>query len=231
LSLLGRLVSGLLGDRGSGLELLKLVVASESAFRESALQLALRVMDRASAREWLKGLVQYPARFRDVVIGTGITGDPMYIPWLIRQMETPALSRIAGEAFTLVTGVNIAYEDLEGERPEGFETGPMENPENEDVAMDPDEDLPWPDPKKIQSWWDANKGHFQAGVRYLVGKPITMEHCQHVLISGYQRQRIAVALELSSMQPGTGHCSRFGHQAGGSNGCLKCDPERCRWFL
>jgi uncharacterized protein (TIGR02270 family) len=67
----------LLGDRGNGLELLKLAVASESAFRESALQLALWVMDGASAREWLKGLVQYPDRLRDVVIGTGITGDPM----------------------------------------------------------------------------------------------------------------------------------------------------------
>jgi uncharacterized protein (TIGR02270 family) len=192
----------LLGDRGNGLELLKLAVAPESAFRESALQLALRVMDGASAREWLKGLVQYPDRLRDVVIGTGITGDPMYIPWLIKEMEIPALARIAGEAFTLTTGVNIAYEDLEGERPEGFETGPTENPEDEDVAMDPDEDLPWPDPRKIQSWRDTNKGRFQAGVRHLVGKPITVEHCQRVLASSYQRQRIAAALELSLIQPG-----------------------------
>ncbi len=192
----------LLGDRGNGLELLKVVAASESAFRERALQLALRVMEGASAREWLKGLMQYPDRLRYVVIGTGITGDPVYVPWLIKQMETPPLARIAGEAFSLITGVDIAYEDLEGERPEGFAAGPTENPEDEDVAMNPDEDLPWPDPKKIQSWWDANKGRFQAGVRHLVGKPITAEHCQDVLVSGYQRQRIAAALELSLTQPG-----------------------------
>jgi hypothetical protein len=114
-----------------------LAAASESAFRESALQLALRVMDGASAREWLKGLVQYPDRLRGVVIGAGITGDPMYIPWLIKEMEIPALARIAGEAFTLITGVNIAYEDLEGKRPEDSETGPTENPEDEDVAINP----------------------------------------------------------------------------------------------
>jgi hypothetical protein len=41
----------------------------------------------------------------------------------------------------MITGVDIAYEDLEGEWPEGFEAGPTENPENENVAMDPDEDL------------------------------------------------------------------------------------------
>jgi hypothetical protein len=41
----------------------------------------------------------------------------------------------------MITGVDIAYEDLEGVWPEGFEAGPTENPENENVAMDPDEDL------------------------------------------------------------------------------------------
>jgi uncharacterized protein (TIGR02270 family) len=160
-------------------------------------------MDDASAKEWLKGLMQYPDRLRYVVIGAGITGDPVYVSWLIKQMEASPLARVAGEAFTLIIDVNIAYEDLEGERPEGFESGPTENPEDEDVALDPDEDLPWPDPKRIQSWWDANKGRFQAGVRHLVGKPITVEHCQYVLASGYQRQRIAAALELALMQPGT----------------------------
>ena len=31
-----------------------------------------------------------------------------------------------GESFTLITGVDIAFEDLEGEWPEGFEAGPTE---------------------------------------------------------------------------------------------------------
>ena len=192
----------LLGDRGNGLELLKRVAASGSIFRERALKLVLRVMDSASAREWLKGLMQHPNRLCYVVVGTGITGDSVYVPWLIKQMEAPPVARVAGEAFTLITGIDIAHEDLEGERPEGFEAGPTEDPEDKDVALDPDEDLPWPDPKKIQSWWDANKGRFQVGVRYLAGKLITVQHCQDVLVSGYQRQRIAAALELSLIEPG-----------------------------
>ena len=56
-------------------------------------------------------------------------------------MEVPELARVAGEAFTMITGVDIAYEDLEGEWPEDFEAGPTESPEDEDVEMDPDEDL------------------------------------------------------------------------------------------
>ena len=41
-------------------------------------------------------------------------------------------------------GVDLAYQDLEGDWPEGFHAGPTENREDEDIAMDPDEDLPWP---------------------------------------------------------------------------------------
>ncbi len=69
--------------------------------------------------------------------------------------------------------------------------------------MDPDEDLPWPNPKLISTWWQKNTTNFQNGTRYLVGKPITEEHCQHVLRYGYQRQRAAAALELAIRNPET----------------------------
>jgi hypothetical protein len=36
--------------------------------------------------------------------------------------------------------------------------------------------------------------------RFLCGEPISEAHCQEVLRSGYQRQRIAAALELASMR-------------------------------
>ena len=67
-----------------------------------------------------------------------MTGDPAIMPWLIQMMEVPELARVAGESFTMITGVDIAYEDLEGEWPEGFEAGPTENPEDENVEMDSD---------------------------------------------------------------------------------------------
>ena len=158
-------------------------------------------MTTVDAKEWLKTLSSKDKSLRDVVIGAGISGDPAYVPWLIRQMEIPDVARVAGEAFTMITGVDIAYDDLEGEWPEDFEAGPTEDPENDDVAMDQDEDLPWPDPTLIQQWWDANAHAFTTGKRYFVGKPITAEHCQHVLLSGYQRQREAAALELALMNP------------------------------
>ena len=117
-------------------------------------------------------------------------------------MGTPALARVAGEALSMITGTHIAYDMLEGEPPEGFEAGPTENPEDDDVAMDIDENLPWPDQVRISAWWSKHGSEFSPGTRYLVGKPISADWLTEVLKSGRQRQRAAAALELAILQPG-----------------------------
>ena len=192
----------LLGDRDEALEFLKTLATSESPFLESAFNLTLRVMNNTSTQNWLKEMSQQPDRLRYTVIGAGVTGDPVRIPWLIEHMEVPELARVAGEAFTMITGVDIAYEDLEGEWPKGFEAGPTESPEDEDVEMDSDEDLPWPDAQLIAEWWAKDKAAFRNGTRYLLGQPISPEHLHKVLRIGFQRQRAAAALELAIFQPG-----------------------------
>jgi uncharacterized protein (TIGR02270 family) len=89
---------------------------------------------------------------RVALIRAGAIGDPVLIPWLMEYMSIPEIARVAGESFTMITGVDLAYDDLDGEWPEGFEAGPTEEPEDEDVEMDTDEDLPWPEPGLIQKW-------------------------------------------------------------------------------
>jgi uncharacterized protein (TIGR02270 family) len=138
-----------------------------------------------------------------LIQGAGIAGDPHYVPWLIKQIGNPKLARLAGESLSFITGLDLAHVDLEGSAPEGGEAGPTESPEDENVAMDPDDGLPWPDPVKIQRWWDPNAHRFQPGVRYFMGEPVNIENCKRVLHEGYQRQRIAAALYLSLLRPGT----------------------------
>jgi uncharacterized protein (TIGR02270 family) len=97
----------------------------------------------------------------------------------------------------MITGVDLAYEDLDIDQPEGFEAGPSEDPEDEEVAMDPDEELPWPDQQGISDWWRQNQAKFAIGARYLSGSEVTRDHCLEVLKNGYQRQRRAAAIELA----------------------------------
>jgi hypothetical protein len=49
----------------------------------------------------LKGLARDPKDLRWLIQGSGIVGDPTYVPWLINHMSNPVLTRLAGEAFTL----------------------------------------------------------------------------------------------------------------------------------
>ena len=193
--------AAILGDAFT-VPVLRSIAESEQSHAENACCMAVRLMHLSDAHVWLQELSKSPNLQRFAVTGYGVTGDPMSVPWLIQIMELEELARVAGESFTMITGVDIAYEDLEGEWPEGFEAGPTEEPEDEDVEMDPDEDLPWPEPKLIAEWWAKNKAAFRNGTRYLLGQPISPEHLHKVLKTGYQRQRAAAALELAILQPG-----------------------------
>jgi uncharacterized protein (TIGR02270 family) len=190
----------LLGD-SMALEILKSFVNQESVFRERAIQLVFRVMEKNEAQFNLTELADQSGGLRSAILGTGVAGDPARIPWLIELMTPPEMARFAGEAFSMITGVDIHYENLEGECPEGFEAGPTDNPADENVDMNQDEGLPWPDHNLIKAWWDKNKGGFKTGTRYLCGQPITESNLQHLLRYGYQRQRHAAALELAIRNP------------------------------
>ncbi len=193
----------LLGADISALKKLASFVKPGSGYSKNVFQLALRVMNGINAQDWLKTLVKQDGLLRQVLIGTGITGDPVYIPTLLRHMSIPEYARVSGEAFSLITGLNLESGDLVADPPEDFEVGPTDDPKDDNVAMDPDDNLPWPDIAKVQQWWGQNQHLFQSGARYLLGKPISQNHCLEILKSGMQRQRMAASFEIALMQPST----------------------------
>jgi uncharacterized protein (TIGR02270 family) len=194
--------AALLPGQTGAVAVLQAVAEAKSPNRERAVQLALRRLDFSAARKWQAKLAQDPNHLRLAVIGAGVVGDPELVPWLIEHIKVPPLARVAGEGVAMITGVHISYEKLEGEKPEGFEAGPTENPEDENVQMDPDQDLYWPNPNAVANWWKGRQAEFASGTRYLVGKPISPEWLEQVLQKGYQRQRAAAALELALLRPG-----------------------------
>uniref|UniRef100_UPI0025EBCCE6 hypothetical protein n=1 Tax=Neptunomonas sp. TaxID=1971898 RepID=UPI0025EBCCE6 len=125
------------------------------------------------------------------------SGDPFWVPGLLKYMEDPEVSRVAGEAFCMITGIDLAYQDLDVNKPEGFSSGPTEDPADENVTLDEDMDLPWPNRTLLLQWWQSNNSNFRSGVRYLCGKPLSEQQCRDVLRQGFQRQRTAAAMELA----------------------------------
>lgn len=185
----------------AAVETLKSFVVPGSPYCGHALNTALRRMDRSAALEWQKQIADSADTLRLAIIAAGIIADPVLVPWIIEQMKIPGLARVAGEAFTMITGIDNELEEMNSAPPEGFNAGPDDDPMDDNVALDADENLSWPNAEFIAAWWDKHKSNYPSGTRYLLGKPVTVDHLKLVLINGLQRQRAAAALELAILQP------------------------------
>jgi uncharacterized protein (TIGR02270 family) len=194
----------LLGNRGTALDaLVRIALTPDASHRARAFRFAVQTMDVPSAHAMLQHIARDPGQLRWLIQGSGVARDAAYVPWLISHMAKPDTARLAGEAFTLITGADLDKLQLWRPQPEDFESGPNDDPNDTNVDIDPDEGLMWPDQQKVEKWWAANASRFQKGTRYFMGAPVTREHCIHVLKNGYQRQRILAAHYLCLLEPGT----------------------------
>jgi len=192
----------LLSPNEDSLRILRTFAESPGPFSRKALDVAIRRMDLTAAKAWLFDFSRRRDRMRLAIAAAGAIGDPELVLWLIGQMNVSILARKAGEAFSMITGVDLLNEQLGRSAPDGFYAGPTDDPADDNVDMDPDEHLPWPDPTLIQKWWTKHQDRFQKGTRHLLGKPMSSEWLRQVLRIGRQRQRSAAALELAIRQTG-----------------------------
>ncbi len=193
----------LLGDRTASVAALHSIASQPGPWRTLALGLTLKLHASVAIHADLKTLSQDPTSARLLIRAIGAAGDPHYLPWLIQQMHDLKLTRLAGESFSLITGLDLADLDLDRKPPEGFEPGPNDDPDDSNVVMDEDDSLPWPDADKITAWWHTNGSRFAPGTRFFMGEPPSPAHCLAVLKTAFQRQRIAAAEYLCLMNPGT----------------------------
>lgn len=172
---------------------------TDNRFSERAAQTAAKCLPTREAKLWIKKLAKELSHTRMAIVAAGALGDPDLVPWLIEQMRVNDLARVAGESFSLITGCHIAYNKLDRTRPQPSAT---QDDVDEGLSLNADENLPWPDPVAIQKWWAEHRGDFAKETRYLLGRPVDQESLRQALKVGYQRQRIAAALELVLLSPG-----------------------------
>lgn len=179
----------LLGDL-RGLESLKIFAKGDSFFSERALKLILRVMPAQDAKHFVKELAAGDSS-RAVILSAGILGEISAIPWLLQQMQEKITARLAGESFSLITGLEILNSEYETEAPADLpileETSDMDSR---------DDDLPWPNANSIATWYQLNRLRFSADQRYLLGQIVSMASCEKIKQTGYQPQRKAADLEI-----------------------------------
>ena len=215
---LGAAWSGAILGCDRSLAHLQKIIERASPLSERALNVLFARLPSARAKIWLNSFVsrysvmpqhndvrmsENERRMRLAVQAVGVIGTIESIDWLLEMMKIPALARVAGESFTFVTGLSLDEQPFEAEWPDGFVSGPTDDPDDDVVEMDPDENLPWPNVREIQNWWHKHRHEFQSDMRYFLGRPVTEKWLIQVLHDGFQRQRARAAIELAILRPGS----------------------------
>lgn len=192
----------LLGNQAAVMNL-KPYLMEESELSDKAVQLVFNLLPVSEGRKWIGELIAIPALKRLVIKSIGILGDPHAIPWLIQQMAVPEMARIAGWSFSQITGIELESANLVNEPADEIETGPTDDAAAEDVTMDEDEDLPWPNMQKIARLWQVHNKLLQAGQRYFQGQEVTKQVLANIFVSANQQQKQLAALQRSILDKHT----------------------------
>jgi uncharacterized protein (TIGR02270 family) len=206
----------LLGDRKASRQVLAVAATAQQTpqdWADAALAMTVLSAPADEAGAWVRQLFTegatagQAAAIRRQLRAVGLLGDVRLVPWLIDKMGDPALARLAGEAFSWITGADLARLDLETLDPPA---DPAANDDNDDdsVLLDADQDLPWPDPAKVRAWWAQQSAlpGYQAALagrqRLFAGEPPSLVQAKAVLGEGTQRLRATAAAWARVLSPG-----------------------------
>lgn len=191
----------LLGNRDA-LENIRPFVFADGRYQQRAIEIAFRSLGIEQGQLWIRQLAEDSGQQRAVIKATGVLADPQAVDWLIARMEQPEFARVAAEAFSSITGIDLEQNQLTAETAEALPLQPNDDAEDDDVTLDEDENLPWPDVDRIKALWQNQGQHLTGGQRYFLGRGISVELLQDKLRNAGQRQRQAAAMELALLEAG-----------------------------
>lgn len=182
-------------------------VNASSRWQFLATQMVFQIIPVDKARSWISELSKQPEMQRMLIHAIAHLGDPHVIPWLIMKMHNFETAKIAGEAFAVITGIDLERNNLVIDTPKNIVLLPNDDIADENVNLDEDENLPFPDVNKINHIWLRYRDRYRAGRRYVMGvevsnnSPIVIEKLNRVLQQSSLRQRQSVALSIALLDP------------------------------
>ncbi|MCP4324578.1 MAG: TIGR02270 family protein [Psychromonas sp.] len=186
---------------------LKDYLISDSPFSGLALQVIFKLLPIDNSRMLISEFASQPEMLRKVIQASGVIGDPHTVPWLIEKMNNFDTAKVAGEAFTLITGIDLDRYELSIEPPAEIDVVPNDDSTDNSVELDDDENLPFPNVSKISHTWLRYRDRYKAGSRYIMGievnqnHPATVAKLTAMLKQVGQRQRASIALTLALLDP------------------------------
>ncbi|QQR46388.1 TIGR02270 family protein [Myxococcus xanthus] len=134
----------------------------------------------------------------DALWALGFTGRVPAAESCLRWMcEEPRVARLAGEAFSAITGLRMAGAHVLPEPEPEDALPPLEDEDlDADLGLRPEDALALPAQEEVARWWERARDGFSPANRYLRGKPFTGASLLEALAQGPMRRRHLYALEL-----------------------------------
>ncbi|WPB72812.1 TIGR02270 family protein [Archangium violaceum] len=168
------------------------------ALREALMFLALGGDDKDLER--LLVLAGDEAVCADALWALGFTGRVAAAELCLElTRQKPSVARLAGEAFSSITGLKLkgVYVE-EREVAEEAALPPLEEEDlDADLSPKPEDSLPVPALASVMGWWQEARKDFSKDRRYLGGQPFSGATLLEALASGVMRRRSVHALELA----------------------------------
>ncbi|PVV06642.1 MAG: hypothetical protein B6D77_15330 [gamma proteobacterium symbiont of Ctena orbiculata] len=172
---------------------------SDNPYLRKALGLVHHLHDISAIKRAIPRIHNGNFSLRIKAYNIAMAGLPDWVHILLEWMNYPEYAQLAGEAFCFITGADLDADDLILRDQKICED--HEIPLAQKRKLDPwtqayEEDLPWPDPDAVATWWEANRQRFEWGTRYLAGRSVTEENLQQVMQDSTQPQRHQAELIL-----------------------------------
>lgn len=151
--------------------------------------------------EELSRLVASPELRSDAVWALGFSGRMVVaeaaLAWMHDADKT--FSRLAGEAFSAITGLKLAGKFVREDESEGGEEPvPLEQEDlGADLGPRHEDLLPLPEPQAVEDWWKKERSAFERSRRYLHGRLFSLDRLLDMLEHAPMRRRHVLTLELA----------------------------------
>ncbi|MBB6091956.1 uncharacterized protein (TIGR02270 family) [Povalibacter uvarum] len=166
--------------------ILRFVAMLGTAEHSSMVHAALRVPQLQSQALWALGHI----------------GTRQAVEYCLQGMKHEKLARAAGEAYCHITGADLVRDHLAAVEP------PPETPAFEaddlDVNLVPSAESVWPLPDEtaVRAHWQKNAARFEPEVRYIGGRPLSVETLLTAIERGPMLRRPDLILNLAAHSKG-----------------------------
>ncbi|MDQ1829718.1 hypothetical protein [Massilia scottii] len=181
----------LLGNRTAAVTALQECLLRPGAVQVDAVKFLCAALPLSELQQQLLQLEKYTEYEGLLIQAAGWSGDATYIPWLIAKAADANCANLAGEAFRLITGLDLEASQMS--QAHGI-AGSISGRK----YFTPDSD-------KLGDWWRVNQHRYEHGARLLLGRPISDTWLLQILSVGEQADRELAALHLALLRRGMPH--------------------------